>query len=367
MSDEKGLTVGRYLRQEREKKGVSLDSVAKVTKITRENLEALERDDFQAISATVFVRGFLRSYANYLGLDPKELVNRYDSETDLVKIARAKEIPQSPKAENPVMKYLVFLCILLAAVAFSFYYFQKSSPPPSPLPPSAAVAPAPTPVTPTPAPVFQPPPPEAATPAEKDVPKALPPEKEKKPAEKLPASAAAQPDKDAAKERRHVLKAVAGEKTWMRILTDDQQAFDVLLQPKETATWTARRRFEVTVGNAGGVELSLNGVPQGVLGKPGEVVHFILPKEARATPAPKPVPAKESPPPKVSPPAELESSPAPLKDASSPGPNPSTAAPLKENMPSPQPASKENKPSPDVETKDSKSAEAEEEAMKNRR
>jgi cytoskeleton protein RodZ len=389
LSEENGLTLGRYLRQEREKKGVSLDSVVQVTRITRENLEALERDDFQAISAPVFVRGFLRSYANYLGLDPKELVSRYDSQTDLLRTPRAKEAPQPSKDENPVMKYLVFLCILLAGVAFSFYYFQKSSLPPSPLLPSATVAPAPipvtpspapapapvapppaaapAPVTPSPAPVLKPPPPKAVTPAEKTAPKALPPEKEKKPAEKLPVSAAAPPDKDASKERRHVLKAVAGEKTWMRVLADEQQTFDVLLQPKETATWTARRRFEITLGNAGGIALSLNGVPQGPLGKAGEVVHLVLPKETIVTPAPKLGPAKESPPPKVSKPAQPESPPAPSKDASSPGPNPSTAAPVEENMPSPQPASKGNKPSPDLEKKESKSSEAEKEAVKNLR
>jgi cytoskeleton protein RodZ len=284
LTEDQGLTVGRYLRQEREKKGVSLDSVAKVTRITMENLEALERDDFQAISAPVFVRGFLRSYANYLGLDPQELVSRYDSQTDLFKAPRAKETPQPPKEENPLTKYLVYLCILLGAVALSFYYFQRSSPPPSPLPPPAPVAPAPAQGPPSPAPALKPPPPKAATPAGKTLPKAILPEK--KPAEKLPASAAALPDKDAPQERRHVLKAVAGDKTWMRILADDQQTFDVLLQPKETATWTARRRFEITLGNAGGVELSLNGAPLGPLGKPGEVVRLILPKEANVTPAP---------------------------------------------------------------------------------
>jgi cytoskeleton protein RodZ len=367
LTEDQGLTVGRYLRQEREKKGGSLESVAKVTRITRENLEALERDDFQTISASVFVRGFLRSYANYLGLDPKEVVARYDSQVDLLKIPRAKEASLPSKDENPILKYLVFLCILLAGVALSFYYFQKSSAPPSPLPPSAAIAPAPTPVTPSPAPVLRPPPPKAVIPDEKTVPKVLQPEKEKKPSEKLPVATAAPPDKEASKERRHVLKAVAVEKTWMRILTDEQQTFEVLLQPKETATWTARRRFEIMVGNAGGLELSLNGVPQGPLGKPGEVIHLILPKEAKVPPPPKPVPVKESPPPKASKPAEPESPPAPLKDAFSQGPNPSTAAPSRENMPSQEAASKENKPSLDKEAEESKSSEAEKEAIKNLR
>jgi cytoskeletal protein RodZ len=366
VTEDQGLTVGRYLRQEREKKGVSLESVAAVTRITRENLEALERDDFRAISAPVFVRGFLRSYANYLGLDGGELVARYDSQTDLLKIPRAKESPQPSKEENPIFKYLVLLCLLLAAVALSFYYFQKSSPPP-PLPPSAAVAPSPTPVGPPLAPALKKPPSKAVTPAEKPIPKALQPEKERKPSETLPAATAVATDKEAAQERRHVLKAVATEKTWMRIRTDDQQTFDVLLQPKETITWTARRKFEIDVGNAGGVELSLNGVPQGPMGKSGEVLHMILPKEAKVTPPAKPVPAKESPPPNVSKPAEPESPLAPAKDTSSQKPNPSTAASLGENPPSQGTASNEEKPSPDKEAKESQVSEAEKEAIRNLR
>ena len=53
LTEEPGLTVGQYLRQEREKRKVTLDSVAKVTRITKENLEALENDEFQVISAPV--------------------------------------------------------------------------------------------------------------------------------------------------------------------------------------------------------------------------------------------------------------------------------------------------------------------------
>jgi len=131
LTEEHGLTVGQYLRQEREKRKITLDSVAKVTRITKENLEALENDEFQAISAPVIVRGFLRNYAICLGLDPQELVDRYDSQTDLIKIPGDKEVPQPSKDENPVFKYLVFLCILLAGVAI-IYYLQRSPAPTSP-------------------------------------------------------------------------------------------------------------------------------------------------------------------------------------------------------------------------------------------
>ena len=304
MTEEHRLTVGQYLRQEREKRKVTLDSVAKVTRITQENLEALEKDDFQAISAPVIVRGFLRNYAIYLGLDPKEIVDRYDSQTDLVKIPGDKEVSPPAKDENPVLKYLVVLCILLAGVAI-LYYLQESPVPPSSPPPSPAVPAAPPPGPPSPAPG------QAAR-------KAIPPGKERKTSEG-PVSAVTGPgEKEAAKEQRHVLKAVAVEKTWMRILSDEQQVSDVLLQPKETTSWTARRQFRITIGNAGGIELFLNGVSQGRLGKSGEVVHLVLPRETGAAPPSAAAPAKQSPPPKgLEPPGSK-----PSKEESSEKPRP---------------------------------------------
>lgn len=69
--------------------------------------------------------------------------------------------------------------------------------------------------------------------------------------------------------------------TWLRIQPDDQKEVEALLRPEETSTWTARRQFKVTVGNAGGVDIFLNGVPQGPLGNSGEVVHLLLPKEIK--------------------------------------------------------------------------------------
>jgi len=297
LTEEHGLTVGQYLRQEREKRKITLDSVAKVTRITKENLEALEKDEFQAISAPVIVRGFLRNYAIYLGLDPQELVARYDSQTNLIKIPGDKEASQPSSDENPVFKYLIFLCILLAGVAI-LYYLQESPVPPSPSPPSPAVTAAPAPGPPSPAPGAQLSQPKTETPPGQAAPKAIPPEKEKKPSEK-PVSAVTGPgEKEAAKERRHVLKAVAMEKTWMRILNDEQQVSDVLLQPQETSSWTARRQFRITVGNAGGIELFLNGVSQGRLGKSGQVVNLVLPRETGAAPPSPATPAKQSPPPK---------------------------------------------------------------------
>lgn len=297
LTEEHGLTVGQYLRQEREKRKVTLDSVAKVTRITKENLEALEKDEFQSIAAPVFVRGFLRNYATFLGLDRQELVARYDAQTDLIKISGAKEAPEPSKDENPVFKYLVSLGIILAGVAI-IYYLQKPSAPTSPPLPAPVVTPAPSPGSPSPGPGARPSPLKPETSPGKVVPQVIAPDKEKKPSEKLVAAAPVPGEKEATPDRRHVLKVVATEKTWMRISNDENQVSDVLLQPKETSSWTARRQFRILIGNAGGIELFLNGVSQGRLGKSGEVINLVLPRETGAAPPSTAAPAKQSPPPK---------------------------------------------------------------------
>jgi cytoskeleton protein RodZ len=282
-------TVGQYLRQEREKRGVPLEQVAKVTRITKENLEALEKDDFQTISAPVLVRGFLRNYAVYLSLDPRELVARYDSQTDLIKTPAAKETPPPSKDEKPVFKYLVFLGILVAVVAVIYYLQKPSVPTSSPLP-SPTVAPPPPAGSPSPAP--------GALSSAPQTPAAPGNAAPQKPPEKPLAVAPLPGEKEAGQERRHVLKVVTTEKTWMRIVNDENQVSDVLLQPKETFSWTARRQFRVTVGNAGGIELFFDGVYQGRLGKSGEVVHLVLPRETGTAAPPPAAPSKPSPPPK---------------------------------------------------------------------
>ena len=289
-------TVGQYLRQEREKRGVSLEQVAKVTRITKENLEALEKDDFQTISAPVFVRGFLRNYAVYLGLDPQELAARYDSQTDLTKTPAAKETSPPSKDENPVFKYLVSLGILVAVVAI-IYYLQQPSVPTSPPLPSPTVAPPPSAGSASPAPGALPSAPQTPTPSGNTASQGIPPEKEEKPPEKPLAVAPLPGEKEARQQRRHVLKAVTTEKTWVRIVNDENQVSDVLLQPKETFSWTARRQFRVTVGNAGGIELFFDGISLGRLGKSGEVVYLVLPRETGTAAPPPAASSKPSPPP----------------------------------------------------------------------
>lgn len=70
--------IGRALRSAREHRGKSLEEAGRETRVRIDYLEALEREEFQALGSDVYVRGFLRSYAKYLGLNAEKVVSAYE-------------------------------------------------------------------------------------------------------------------------------------------------------------------------------------------------------------------------------------------------------------------------------------------------
>ena len=70
--------IGRALRSAREHRGKSLEEAGRDTRVRTDYLDALEREAFQALGSDVYVRGFLRSYAKYLGLNHEKVVAAYE-------------------------------------------------------------------------------------------------------------------------------------------------------------------------------------------------------------------------------------------------------------------------------------------------
>lgn len=70
-------TLGETLRQARLDKGVSIADAARDTRIRRSYLEALEAEDDAALPPPVYTRGFLKTYAEYLGVNPQAMVELY--------------------------------------------------------------------------------------------------------------------------------------------------------------------------------------------------------------------------------------------------------------------------------------------------
>src|SRR5882757_334233 len=71
------MSLALWLRAGRTHRGMSLDDVAKITKIQSRILERLEAGKLEGLPADVFVRGFVRSFARCVGLDGEEALRRY--------------------------------------------------------------------------------------------------------------------------------------------------------------------------------------------------------------------------------------------------------------------------------------------------
>ncbi len=71
--------LGHILREARENKGYALEDVQEKIRINAKYLKALETGDYSALPTPVHVRGFLRNYARFLGLDPQPLLDRYEA------------------------------------------------------------------------------------------------------------------------------------------------------------------------------------------------------------------------------------------------------------------------------------------------
>jgi len=115
-------TVGQELRGARISRGEDLVSISRILKIRREHLEALEEDNLSALPGRTYAVGFIRAYAEYLGLNPTRTVDRFKTE-----IAGRDEI--SPNAgfkedeEEPGLSWgwIVIALIVLAVLGYGAY------------------------------------------------------------------------------------------------------------------------------------------------------------------------------------------------------------------------------------------------------
>lgn len=122
----------------RERKGVDLYRAERDTKIRARYLAALERGDYRDLPAPVYVKGFLRNYAAYLGLDPDEVIMQWRSERgDALPPPAITGGPQPLEAPRPSLTFspgiLVAALLTIGVVIFAVYLglqlFRFAKPP----------------------------------------------------------------------------------------------------------------------------------------------------------------------------------------------------------------------------------------------
>ena len=245
--------ISETLRRERLRQGLDLKQLSDSTKISGRMLQAMEDGDLSRLPGGVFTRSFFKQYAAALGLDPAFV------EAEVRQLSPAPEQVVSPQetpqyvpfeSSEPPAKSLTAasIWVVLALIGCGgVYYFVKNYQPSSAKPVQISQA-RPNEVKPNEAKPKPEPPPQQPVAA--------------------PASAPAQ-----APVAIGTLQVVlnASEKTWVSVTVDGKLLFSGILQPNDRREINAEEKVKVVAGNAGGIDISLNGKNIDSLGPRGQV------------------------------------------------------------------------------------------------
>ncbi len=131
METENNDSIGNKLREARERKGLSAETVSRETMLTLRYVQALETDDFDALPGTAFVRGYVRRYAELVGLNADELIATFDeslpsskrlvSVRPIAGITEANAISSSTAGQIANKLPLSRLLVVVAVIAFVLY------------------------------------------------------------------------------------------------------------------------------------------------------------------------------------------------------------------------------------------------------
>ena len=300
--------LGAVLRNEREKKGLTVDQVGSITKLRVKVVEALENETWGDLPPAVFVRGFIRTYAKVLDLDGTELLHLHERVAPLPAVTGK---PVEVQHRSHKGRFLLAVILVLGLGFVAYLLVEHLSPSrerlteekqgvlesgkekrdavltadqaqgggekdPSPAQGTAAL---PAGILPRQKRPFQPR--EAAIPplaAERAPANAASAE-----AQSLAPASATETQAETVSPETYELKGVVLVETWVRIQIDNGGPKEYIFQPGARPQWKAREGFYLTVGNAAGIELELNGTKLKSLGKAGKVVKVNLPTSFRPT------------------------------------------------------------------------------------
>ncbi|MNS06070.1 cytoskeletal protein RodZ [compost metagenome] len=289
--------IGQDLRAAREARGRSLEEVASQTRMKVSHLRAIEEGDESSLPEPVYVKSFIRKYAQAVGLPADELANQY---------WETKPLPPPPVQKQEInLPWWIFPWVIAALLIGVVVYFMVVAPrsvpesgplvTPSPVPtvtpaspsalPGAASPslPAATGASPVHAPAVATPAAAAPAPASPHATPTVRPTATPYPTPTPIASPQASPTPTPAPEPMSIapgeelkVRIVATEASWLRVLRDGREVYVGTLPAGQAMSWTANDNLNVSIGNAGGVDLQLGNRSLGKLGAKGEVVRRIF-------------------------------------------------------------------------------------------
>jgi cytoskeleton protein RodZ len=249
--------LGEELRATREARNLSLSDVSERLHIRTVYLQSLEEEDWAAIAAPVYVRGFLRTYARFLGLDPEAAVARFNEAVP----PQVASVPQQGRylrtsARRGPSPWLwlasAAAIVLLGFVGYNYYELQKEQPIGVVGMTSEQPVASPTPST--------------------GIGRAA--------AAGRPGATASPSRGPAGRAAGKGLGVKLVQRSWLRIAVDGSTPMEGIY-PAGTERVFHGKTVTVRAGNAAGVDVTVNGRDVGTLGAPGDVVErtFTLAQE----------------------------------------------------------------------------------------
>ncbi|HEY9801838.1 MAG TPA: RodZ family helix-turn-helix domain-containing protein [Leptolyngbyaceae cyanobacterium] len=256
--------ISKYLLQVRQEKGIRIEEVAAKTNIRLYFLQALDAGKFSELPEPVYVQGFIRRYADILGLDGQALAKSFNPTVPGIQEFRHQETEYINKRPNIRIPLFVPLILFIAGAAIALVYalnpklitqsFAKQN--------SAATAPIqadPSPLTATPPAVT---PDSTVTNSQNSTPS---------PTTAVVNSPTATPSAENNPNAPVAVTLQLQGNSWLQVKADGKTEFIGELSKGDRKTWTAKKQLTVRSGNAGAVLISVNDKPAQILGGTGLV------------------------------------------------------------------------------------------------
>jgi cytoskeletal protein RodZ len=238
MSDAGPENLGERFRAAREARGLLLSDAAEKVRIRAVYLAAIEEENWNTIGAPVYIRGFLRTYARFLALDPEEAVAAFNLTQPEPAAPTGASGSEPERGSAPWRSSLVlWIAGTIAVVLVAFVVYNELTMNRQPVAVEASASPTPSfgastaPVAPRP----------AAIPA-------------------------------AGPGGANSLAVVLSAPSWLRVTVDGSVSMEGTFPAGTSKTFHGKTAL-VRIGNAGGVEIYIDGKARGTLGKSGDVVE----------------------------------------------------------------------------------------------
>jgi cytoskeletal protein RodZ len=269
--------IGQKIKEARLEKGIQINEVQRSTKIRSKYLKAIEEGNFEIIPQEVFLKGFLRVYANYVGLDGKEIMDEYNQlkleqghEDQEIKEDRKEEGIVSftkglldlikriwkPLAIGLIIALMIFIGITVYRSGIAVKVVEvvqnvgKSSLKKEKL-------------------VLEDNKTEAKSSSKKEN-----IETKAKISDDIKGNEKSdlKEEKKTVTEKLNITIEVLQE-SWIKVIADGELVFQKILNPGEKKSWQVDRKFNLLTGNAAGVKVIANGEEFGPFGEQGEVIE----------------------------------------------------------------------------------------------